>query len=186
MPLTPPVLITGVPTNIYFTWQNFVNRYGLRNVTVASNKDSTQNTGTTTIPVPSGTPNYYFVQDSFNVSTDQFHRHLKGGVLAVPLIFTGGVVPTDIGRLVMHLAWMDIYGSRGLEENSKKQATQKYVMQLAETMDTIAAMRSGNLQVPEATQATDAAMTPILLSDIKALQGNTRGLGAPWNFKLWY
>src|ERR1019366_7590173 len=111
MPLTPPAIIAGYPLNAYFIWQQFENRYGLSNIIRASNKDSTQNTGSTTTPVPSGTPNYYAIQDSFNVATDKFHRKLRGGVLFVPLVFSGSTVPTDIGRIVMHLAWCDLYAA---------------------------------------------------------------------------
>jgi hypothetical protein len=186
MPLTPPAVISGYPLNAYFLWSQFENRYGLVNIIRASNKDSTQNTGNTTTPVPSGQANYYAIQDSFNVATSIFHRRMFGGVLVVPLVFSGNVVPTDISRIVMHIAWCDLYAARGLEETAKKNATPKFMAELQACYDAIDAMRSGHLQVPEATQATDTAMTAVTYKDIRQALAQVRYIDGSPEFRwMW-
>lgn len=177
MPLTPTTTVGPIPTNVYFQYDTFINRYGFENVIRASNKDQTQQVGSTANVIPKGQINAFAVQDAFNSATDEFHRRMYGGVLKVPLDFSknNNVVPSDIGEIVMHMAWCKIYGTKGLEAKGKNQKSAQFVEELNGCYDRIAAMRSGEFQVPEALQVTDRSMTPVTYDDVRkarALAGN--------------
>lgn len=177
MPLTPTTTVGPLPTNSYFPYDRFINRYGLENVMRASNKDQTQQVGSSANPIPKGQINAYAVQDAFNSATDDFHRRMYGGVLRVPLDFSPNlnVVPSDIAEIVMHMAWCKLYGTRGLEAKGKNQKSNQFVEELNACYDKIAAMRAGEFQVPEAMQAANRTMTAVTYQDVRkerSLLGN--------------
>lgn len=104
---SPP---SGDATSPYFTLQQFYNRWGEKNVRIASNKDNT-----------TLTPNYDAIQDSFDYAASELTRAFMGGIYAVPLDFTpnGGVVPKTVSRWAMVIAYADLYDARGQDEKDK-------------------------------------------------------------------
>ena len=156
--------------NPYFTWQQFVNRYGLRNVATYSNPDTT---------TTNNTPNYVFCQDAFNAATDRFHDEMRGGLYAVPLTFNDGIVPVTVSRIVMAFAISDLYTSRGVDD-MKKMAGVRYKAEEIRASDAIARYRSGAIQFGNVTPVTDIGMTSVTYRDVARLRQPNCGLFYPY------
>jgi phage gp36-like protein len=99
------------PISIYTTWSHFKRRWGIKNITVASQKDG-----------KATDPDLEVVQDALDYATDEIHDSLRGGVLAVPLDFTAyaGKIPGCVREWAEILAFAKLYDARGWEDTNKK------------------------------------------------------------------
>lgn len=136
------------PTSPYWTWTQFTNRFGLKNIASCSNKD-----------VKSDIPNYVAIQDSFDYAVDEIHTIQRGGVLATPLDFSAynmvqpGVqplppspaIPPCVSRWGMIIAYADLYDVRGWED--KNIVGNRMRKLLAQTYDDMALVSSGVKQI---------------------------------------
>jgi hypothetical protein len=125
------------PTSPFFTYDQFIRRWGQKNVTVASNKDST-----------SSEPDLDSVQDAFDVSTSEIYQAFSGGIYAVPLDFTpnDGIVPAMLKHWAMVIAFAYLYDARGQDE--KDRAWNKISIQLKNVYMDMAQYRAGLKQLP--------------------------------------
>jgi hypothetical protein len=99
------------PTNLYTTWARFVRRWGLKNITVASQKDG-----------KATDPELNVVQDSFDFATGEIHDTLRGGLHAIPLDFSiyDNEIPQCVSEWVHVLAFAKMYDARGWEDTNKR------------------------------------------------------------------
>lgn len=160
-------LYQPTPTAIYWTWTQFVNRFGLKNIVLSSNKDG-----------KSADPNFAAIQDSFDYAADEIHSALRGGVLAVPLDFTlySNIVPQVVSRWGMVIAYADLYDVRGWED--KNMVGNKMSRMVRQTYDDISLYKSGIKQML-AAPAVDHRGNTIDLSHGTAFGPPVNSLG--WN-----
>lgn len=164
---------SGSPTALYWTWTQFVNRWGMKNIATSSNKDNT-----------SAIPNYVACQDSFNYAADEIHNNLRGGLLAVPLDFSAfstlplpASAPPTVSRWGMIIAYADLFDVRGWDDKSIVGNRMKRL--LAQTYDDIALYKCGLNQL-EAAPAKDHNGHTIMLG-MEAVFGppSLVGIGIP-------
>lgn len=150
------VSVLGMPVCPYFTYNQFIRRWGLTNVKVASNKDGKTNANAATVP------DFAALQDSFDYSIDEINNTLRGGQYSVPLDFTpnGGMVPPFIVRGAMLLAYADLYDVRGMDEKNIKD--NRLAKQVRVFYDDLATYKSGVKQMLALLQ-TDSSFSPVQL-----------------------
>jgi hypothetical protein len=122
-----------VPTHPWFTYAEFERYFGAENVKVASNKTRT-----------SVSIDYDEVQSSFDYSYDDVNDTMRGGMVTVPLVFSGDV-PKSFKRLVMWIAFGDLYSARGLGEKDAQGG--KIDKMVKRCYDTLGMIRSGLRQI---------------------------------------
>lgn len=127
----------GSAESPFFTTQEFLDRWGSKNVRIASNKDSSA----TTI-------NYDALQGSFDYATSEIYQAFRGGLYAVPLDFTpnDNIVPATVKRWAMVLAYADLYDARGQDERDK--VWNKISMQLKAVYADMGMCRAGLKELP--------------------------------------
>lgn len=143
--------ISSYPLSALFTWEQFVNRWGLKNIQNAANKDGTVPT------TPPGNVNFGAVQDAFNYATDELYGSLRGGVLSVPLDFSDnpdgeGLVPPRVSRWAMILAYADLYDVRGWEDKNK--TTNRIWRAVEGVYSELMMVKSGCSPLPEAAHVS--------------------------------
>lgn len=181
-----------VPTSPYFTWDQFVNRFGYSNIVKASQKDTTQAGPTALEPIPKGMPNWYAVQDSINYATDKISNILYGGVLKVPLDFTpnGGVVPLRVGRWAMIIAFCDLFNMREPDRVQVRNIKgvgrtfgSIYSTELDEALTDIALHKDGIMRaMPEAVHIRGADVNIVQFYDVTPLFGDVRFIDGKFTF----
>lgn len=192
MPLNLNPQVSDVPVSPFFTWAQFSNRFGLKNIIQVSNKDTTMNTGTNNQPIPSGQPNWYAVQDALNYATDKIHNLLQGGILKIPLDFTpnGGVCPFRIGRAAMIIAYCDLLDMRTPDKvltpagwRGKSSPLTAYASELDSALMDVAAHKDGQYrQMPEAVHLSGANPGIVYAHEVSTMMGNVRYVGGCFTF----
>lgn len=136
------------PTSIYSNYPAFIRRFGLKNITNASNKDN----------AASG-PDLDAIQDSFDFATDEMHRVLTGGIYVVPLDFTpnNGVISKVVSEWHMVIAYENLYNSRGFDDKNK--FGNKLSKLLDQVMDKLVMTRCGLSQLPCVVQVDQSPLT---------------------------
>lgn len=111
------------PTSDLFTYAEFVHRFGLRSITLASNKDNAK----------AANPDFNAIQQSFNYCVSEVYDALRGGVYAVPLVFTteNGLAPSGIKDPAMTIAFGNLYEVRGWEDKNRVGNKQERNVQMA-------------------------------------------------------
>jgi hypothetical protein len=169
---------SAVPISPLFTWDQFVNKYGLRNIIMWSNKDSTQSNNNLVSVIPQGEPNWYAVQDAFNYATEEVYSWLRGGVLLIPLDFTpnAGVVPARVSRWAMTIARGELQEVRFTQDKLNDKAYKPLERQLEAVYWEMSAYRTGEPghQMPEALQDPLFDSVPEAVS---AFNGGTGQIG---------
>lgn len=133
------------PTASYWTYTQFVNRWGLKNIIACSNKDA-----------KSDIPNMVAIQDSFDYAVDEINNTQRGGVLSSPLDFSpwnsgiqpsppSPIIPPTVGRWGMIIAYADLFDVRGWED--KNVVGNRMRKLLGQTYDDMAMVCSGLKQI---------------------------------------
>lgn len=106
----------NLPTSPWFTYSDFVRKYGVKNVMVATNKDKLSNPNAATVP------DFILLQDAFDSGFEEVCDLLRGGVWKVPLDFSpnSGNVPKLIRNAAMECAFRYITDDRGIEEKGNR------------------------------------------------------------------
>jgi hypothetical protein len=100
------ISISALPTCIYCTYDEFLRRWGTKNVLVASNKENT-----------SAVVDTDAVQQSFDYAVSELHRLLRGGIWAIPLTWESGITEPIVKDWVMTIAYENLYNARGMRED---------------------------------------------------------------------
>lgn len=191
MPIVVPPPISESPISLYFTWQQFVNRFGLTNIIKVSNKDTTMQGPTNAQPIPNGQPNWYAVQDAFNYATDKIHDILQGGILKIPLDFTNnaGVIPIRVGRWAMIIAYCDLLNMRNpdkipaFQRGKIHSSLATYASELDEVLCDIAQHRDGTWrQMPEAFHLSGIDASTVSVQSVRQSMGFVRYVGGAFVF----
>jgi hypothetical protein len=107
----PTVDYPDGPTCDLFTYAEFIRRFGLKNIALASNKDNAK----------ANEPDLDSVQQAFDHCVSEVYDALRGGIYAVPLVFTtaDGTAPHGIKDPAMVIAFAYLYESRGWEDKNR-------------------------------------------------------------------
>lgn len=155
-----------LPVSAYFSWDEFIRRWGLGNVAIASNKDNATKA-----------PDYDAVQDAFDHAVDEVNSSQRGGPYAVPLDFTpnGGVIPGKVRNWAMVIAFEYLYNGRGLDDKNK--VGNKITKQLTDTYTEMSLYHSGVGHL-NAALATDTAGNVVT--------GQISRMGRAGSWRRWY
>lgn len=112
----PPAVVVSP----FHSYQDFITRWGSKNVILASNKES------------SNTVDMAAVGMSFAAARDEIYDRFRNTIYKVPFDWlpNGGVVPATISRAAMVLAYEDLYTMRGLRD-AKDDPTGNKITRLA-------------------------------------------------------
>lgn len=99
---------TGTPACAYITYEEFVRRWGTKNVAKASNKDN-NNTS----------PDMDSVQDAFDFAVSEIEGAMSG-IYVTPLDWSenSGVIDRRVKEWAKVIAWGYLYEARGWEEST--------------------------------------------------------------------
>jgi hypothetical protein len=139
----------------FFTTQQFLDRWGEKNVRIASNKDNT-----------SAVINYDALQGSFDYATSEIYQAFRGGLYAIPLDFTpnDNIVPATVQRWAMIIAYADLYDARGQDERDR--AWNKISTQLKAVYADMGMCRVGLKELP----AELSHDTPLETAQVSAVE----------------
>jgi hypothetical protein len=132
-------------------------------------------------------PDWNSVQDAFNWAADEVESSLRGGILAVPLSFSGGIPPvvTEWNNV---LAYWYLYSSRGLEESDKvgnrlKKMVNEVYLDIRFYRNGMKMFQSPTYQVATSgAGAQDATATPVYPWDIWMDELQNGWLFGFWDF----
>jgi hypothetical protein len=139
------------PTSPWFTYDQFCNRFGTKNIAVASNKENT-----------STDPNLPAVQDAFDEALEAVQDEMRGGPYIVPFDFTpnGGQCPWKIRVWGMTIAYAALYiGGRGVQEKQKDSVGDKISKLVSNIYREIGFAKAGLLQLNLKTATTTSGQT---------------------------
>jgi hypothetical protein len=135
--------VLAIPLSIYFTWDEFVRRWGLKNIAIASNKQNVN-----------ANPDMNAVQDAFDYAYGEIQESFRGSMYSIPLSFVpnAGVVPPRVKRWAMIIAYADLYDVRGWTDQDR--TGNKISKLLKNTYDEMGLYRAGVRILPAVADAT--------------------------------
>lgn len=139
----PLVMVPENPSGLYFTYDQFVARFGLKNVARHSNVDQDSTTQ----------PDMTRLQFSFDVATEELHAFFAQGPYEIPFQFSGDT-PLIVSRWAMTLAYCDLYLARGM---SDEKSPTKIQLMHRNTVREMAVYRGGLRELPTTTRKTGVA-----------------------------
>lgn len=149
------------PSCDYLTWDQLKTRWGIKNLTTASNKDNR-----------STDPDYAAVQMAMDLAVDTIHNILRGGIYAVPLDFgpAGDVVSPTVTEWCSVLTYEKLYNARGLADDDN--VGNDLSQQVQEVLTDIGFFKYGQLKQLPCELSAEAPSAPGVAIDPDSLDTN--------------
>lgn len=140
------------PQSKYLTFDKFIGRWGLKNVTNAANKDNQ-----TSMPDPEA------VQDSFDFADYEVDQFFVGCQLVAPLDFSpyDNVIPKCCEKWASVIAYADLYEVRGFDDKNK--VDNRIDRLLKRVYDEMNLYRAGIKRLPAAYRG-DVSVAPLVVT----------------------
>jgi phage gp36-like protein len=128
----------AAPSSKYFTYDEFIKRFGLRNVSRHSRSDQDEQ----------HVPDFERLKFAFDDAEEELDNFFRLSPYVIPFVFSEGV-PAVVRKWAMSIAYADLYLARGMSD--EKQPTKIQLMK-ERTLSEMALYRGGQRELPTASR----------------------------------